>query len=517
MKISISGGIEHFQTVAATSVAELGKLACESNISTSVFQNGKRNIDSFLFADCIGLDIDNDQKVVSKTQTPTLSLDQAKRTFSQFKHIILSTRSHNVEKNGIVAERFRIILFPEFQITQANDFYATWFWLKEQFPWIDNQCKDPSRFWFKHTGILSINEDGQLITPIRYSAPEKPMKEGRPALPGERGELSKQVLNFLEFGVESGSRNGTVYKVAREFQQALFDYEEAESRIVNSLERNDVICNDFPLSEVQLAVRSAYSKEATHAPRLTETKPRAFHYQRWGDILNEPDKNEDWLIQDLLIKGGMSVVVGVPKIGKTTLVRQLEKSVLRGEPFLTKKTEKGTVVHYSFDEKARTAKRHYVQLGLNDQDNMILHFGTASHANYLKELEEDLLKIKPTLAVVDTMFDMVEVQDVNSYGPIKRALSYFSALAERTGCHIMFIHHQNKPNDKFSKKGSGYSVLGSTAILGSVDACLIFETDDNDYSARILSVQGRGVENFRRMTLSFDKEKMIYKIKGPDF
>ena len=74
----------------------------------------------------------------------------------------------------------------------------------------------------------------------------------------------------------------------------------------------------------------------------------------------------------------------------------------------------------------------------------------------------------------------------------------------------MFIHHQNKPNQNYSK-GAGTSVLGSTAILGSVDACLIFEKDI-DSNLRTLNVQGRGVDDFSRMYLEFDKDKMYYKV-----
>lgn len=508
MKISTSNGIEFFEAIEVKTVKELADKALLSNISTSVFKDGKRNIQNFEYADCIGLDIDND----NKKGTPTLSLIEAKKIFSNFKHVILATRSHNVEKHGVVAERFRVILFTDSPIVKANDFYSTWHWLKDQFPWIDNQCKDPSRFWFQHTEVLGLSEQGSVITPIRFTEPEKPTKDGRPVLPGERGKLSNQALQFLEFGVEEGSRNGTVYKVARDFQQALYDFEETEARILSALQRNEIFAQDFTESEARITIRSAYSKDAKHAPRLTDVKPRAFSYVRWGDILEAPDKEEDWVIHGLLLRGGMSVIVGMPKIGKTTLIRQMEKCVLRGEPFLDRKTAKGTIIHYSFDEKLKTSKKHYKTLGLTKNDPLILHFGTASNNDYVKELEEDLIKIKPAIAVVDTLFDMVDSEDVNNYGTVKRQLSIFSALAERTGCHIMFIHHTNKPNNNY-RPGSGHSVLGSTAIFGSVDCCLIFERV-NDSNLRTLAVEGRGVENLDGVQLRFNKDTQTYKIEA---
>lgn len=509
MKISISNGISEFDTIEVKTVEEIADKACKSNISTSVFKDGYRNIENFEHADIIGLDIDND----NKKGTPTLSLVEALKTFSGFKHLILSTRNHGVEKNGVTADRFRVLLFLEYPITRPDDFYATWYYLKAQFPWIDNQCKDPSRFWYEHKSVLSINETGDLITPIRYTEPEKPSVEARATLPGERGELSKQTLQFLEFGVEAGSRNGTVYKVAREFQQALYDYEEAESRILSALDRNNVLSSDFPESEAKIAIRSAFSKDAKHAPRLSEVKPRAFQYTRLGDLLDAPDTNEDWLVSGLLLKGGVSLVVGVPKIGKTTLVRQLEKAVLRGEPFLERKTWKGSIFHYSFDEKPKTAKRHYKKLGLNNADPMALHFGTAANQRYMAELEEDLLKHRPALVVIDTLFDMIDAQDVNSYAPIKKALTVFNSLAEKTNSHIMFIHHQNKPN-QFYASGSGHSVLGSTAIFGSVDCLLVFEQVPREH-VRKLSVQGRAIDDIGAIYLKFNRDKMVYEITDP--
>lgn len=508
MKISITDEKNYAETIEVGSVEELGKVACTSTISTSVFRTDVRNIENFDFAECIGLDVDND----GKNGTPTLSLEDAKKIFQGFKHLILTTRSHGIEKNGVVADRFRIVLFLKHPIRAAQDFYATWFWLKDQFPWIDRACKDPARFWFQHGRIEQVNEEGILVTPIQYTPPEKSTKENRTVLPGERGQLARSTLEFLAFGAETGGRNDTVYRVARDFNQALFEYEEAVERILATLEFNEVFANDFTEAEAKQAIESAYCKDAKHAPRLLDIKPRAFTYQRLGDLLAKPEKKEDWLIEGMLLKGGMSVVVGIPKIGKTTLIRQLEKCILRGEPFLDRKTQQGLIAHYSFDEKEKTATRHYKTMGMTDDDNLILHFGAVANLNYLEEFAEDIVKLKPVLAVVDTLFDMVDADDVNNYIQIKRKLSSFSNLAEKAGCHIMFIHHQNKPNQNYAA-GSGHSVLGSTAIFGSVDCCLIFEEDRSNKSNRTITTKGRDLENFDTICLSFDKEKMIYYAK----
>jgi hypothetical protein len=90
-------------------------------------------------------------------------------------------------------------------------------------------------------------------------------------------------------------------------------------------------------------------------------------------------------------------------------------------------------------------------------------------------------------------------------------LTAFSSLAERTNTHIMFIHHQTKPNEKYGRK-SGSTVLGSQAIFGSVDACLIFE-QVGDSTRRTLAVKGRAIDDFDECQLIFDKTTQTYKIE----
>lgn len=511
MKISVSDSIDNFQTVDCSTVKELATLACQKNISTGIFKDGKRNIDSFLYAECIGLDIDND----NKAGTPQLTLAEAKQIFAGKKHLILTTRSHQKEKNGNVADRFRVILFLDTPITTAEDYYATWFKLKADYPAIDNQCKDPSRFWYRHGGIHSAGQ-GELIKPVKYVAPVKQAPVTQEVSAGAKGELSKATLKLLEFGVEPGNRNGAVYKAAREFNQNLYTHEEAAERIVNALERNNVFDNDFTEEEVRLTIASAFKREAKHEPRLEETKPRAFTYAAVGELLDKADEKVEWVVDGILGKGCIALIVGEPKLGKTTLVRQLEKCVLRGDKFLDRTVTKGTVLHFSFDEKPRTAMHHYRKLGLTKDDPMNLHFGPATTEESRKDFEEDLMRLKPTLVVIDTLFDKIQVESVNDYGSIKRALSWYSDVADRTGSLILFVHHTNKPS-KERGSGGGHSILGSTAIFGSVDCALIFERDKDNRDMRTIQVSGRGVEGFDKKVLKFDRVKQIYTIDEVEF
>jgi hypothetical protein len=518
MQISIGqdGNLTDFRAANVTTLKEIAEIACAGNFSTSVYQNSYRNIANFIQTECFGIDIDNDNSF----GTPEMTLEEAKQAFAPFKHIILTTRSHRIEKAGKVSDRFRVLLFLDTPIRLPEDYYATWYWLKSLYPAIDIKCKDPSRLWYKHGSVASLKEEGKLITPIRYTEPERPMKDNRPALPGERGELSKETLKFLEFGVATGGRNDSTFRAAKDFQQNLYDYEEAENRIISALERNDIFAGDFDEAEARLAVRSAYTKDAKHAARLEEVEERAFEYIRIGDLVDLQEEAEDWLVDNILLRGGMSIMVGLPKAGKTTIVRQLEKCIIRGEKFLGRNVVRGVVLHYSFDEKARTAKKHYLALGLTRDDLMYLHFGQCKKSDYFDHLEEDINRMKPSLIVVDTMVDMLRFKNLNDYGEVKPVMSQFSSLAERTGTHIMFIHHTNKPQNAQNGNGyqrSGNSVLGSTAIFGSVDCCLIFEEVGSDKALRTMKIEGRAVEGFGATRLRYNYKTQTYSLDLPQF
>lgn len=503
MKISIGSPGNKWEFIARelSDISELKELILKYPYSLGIYRKNHRKNKNFISTELIGLDFDEG-----------VSIESAVEMFKDVRHIIAPTKSHRVEKNGKVCDRFRVILFLSQPITDVNTYESTWYSLYAKYPNIDKACKDPARYFDPSTSIFSERlSDGLQIDPVFISeafGDETPKTQD---LSGVKGDLGKRTLQFLTLGAPKGQRHTELYAAARDCHQNLYPKEWFINQ-VQSLARNT---GDYAFVDkgALQAIDDAYSVDPKHEPRLVDEKPRAFSYTKLGDLLDKPDITEDWLVDGLLLRGGVSLIVGVPKIGKTTLVRQLEKCILRGENFLDRKSIQGVVLHYSFDEKPKTAKRHYKKLGLTNQDPMFLHFGSLANEQYITELEEDLLNYKPALVVIDTLFDMVDAEDINSYAPIKRALTVFNTLAEKTNAHIMFIHHQNKPN-AFYSSGSGHSVLGSTAIFGSVDCLLMFEQAHNSH-LRMLSAKGRAIDDFQKTYLEFDKVKMIYLITDP--
>ncbi len=82
-----------------------------------------------------------------------------------------------------------------------------------------------------------------------------------------------------------------------------------------------------------------------------------------SELLNKPDAKESWILNKTLPSGGISLVAGKPKVGKTTLVRCLALAIARGEPFLDRTTLQGVVIYLALEEKEQEIKQHFKDLG----------------------------------------------------------------------------------------------------------------------------------------------------------
>lgn len=78
---------------------DVHKITCQFEYSAACFKGGKRNNSSAKGVSLIILDFDEG-----------LSLKQGIELFSSYKSLIVTTKSHQVDKHGIATDRFRVIL-----------------------------------------------------------------------------------------------------------------------------------------------------------------------------------------------------------------------------------------------------------------------------------------------------------------------------------------------------------------------------------------------------------------------
>lgn len=201
--------------------------------SPSIFHSNYRTKANFISTELLVLDVDEG-----------LSFDDAEKAFAKYKYIIATTKSHQVEKNGITCDRYRVILFLEAPITDSATYEATWQSIYNEFPFIDKACKDSSRFFYKCIGIRSYKEKGDLVKivsaqPRKYDNTVHDMK----------GFYPSSYLYAKNWGLAKGGRNNAIFRISCELFRCGYNEDEVFNLIL--------AITDLPEHEISNTVQSS--------------------------------------------------------------------------------------------------------------------------------------------------------------------------------------------------------------------------------------------------------------------
>jgi hypothetical protein len=179
---------------------------------------------------------------------------------------------------------------------------------------------------------------------------------------------------------------------------------------------------------------------------------------------------KDRLVDRMLPASGFSLCAARPKVGKSTLMRNLIASILQGGEFLGRKVLiTGPVLYYCLEETLFDSWNHLARLGVTMDAPLILRRGSVGPREFRVMLRRDLKEYKPVLVVVDPMVRVLGVEDFNGYGGADKAMTPLVEMTREQNAHIMMVHHCNKMAQNLDLE----SVLGSTAFAGAVDAAII--------------------------------------------
>lgn len=483
-----------FEPREITSLEDFINVAQNHWYSTGVFKNNYRNKTNFIQAQSIGLDIDGGMTLV-----------EAQEKFKDYKHLIMPSKSHQREKNGIVCDRFRVILFLENTIDNQQDYYATWYALKAFCPAIDKACKDPSRFYYPSTSVVSRNDQGKTWPITKHV--KKEVTELDLALDGgrdDRGELLLKTKALLVDGARPGERHEALVAATFDMKEQGYTVDQIKSRIDNMAKTGGNW--DTPhINEKDIqTIEDVYNRETDLDHRDNPVHRKSmFEFKNIDQLVKEAGEIE-WLTQGLLTKGGFSMIVGPPKAGKSTLVRQLVKAVAQGLPFLERDVRQGKVLYLTFEEQPAILKKQFQAVGISPNDPVLVHTGVVFGDTALEDLKDAIVEHQPELVILDTLFDISQLESINHYKEVKVALARIRKLARDTNTHLLGVHHTNKGGH-----GNG-SVMGSNAIHGAVDTMIRFVPEDN--GRRYLYSNGKYGNHWDDQEIIYDREKETYTL-----
>ena len=211
------------------SANELAKLVVKYHNSPCLWAHGIRLKVNFRRAYWVGLDFDE-----------IVTLDYAIQKFSDYVHVIGTTRNHQKPKGGIICDRFRVFLKLNGLCKSQSDYEATVSQLIKKHG-ADDACCDAARLFFKCEEVVSLNYSGKLLPIVdSYKAELKKQKNiekykqniAQNYAPGRFIPGATRLK--LDFGVPDGTRNPEVYKVAKVLGRCGYSESEALEMILNS-------------------------------------------------------------------------------------------------------------------------------------------------------------------------------------------------------------------------------------------------------------------------------------------
>ena len=201
-------------------------------------------------------------------------------------------------------------------------------------------------------------------------------------------------------------------------------------------------------------------------------------------IVNIEPKPTDWTIPKWFARGKLSLIVGDPGVGKSTLAICLGLIKASGGVVPTdngfERVESGKVLYVPFEEEpSEVSFIAKLQEISNWGDNFYVWTDTANFS--LKQLEKENID----LIIADPMtYIYAEKQRKDITADAYKMLKPYKQLAEKTGCSIVFVWHTRK-----NKNNIVDSVLSSRIISAMVKR-IVFVEKEKDNSRRIFFEKG---------------------------
>jgi hypothetical protein len=211
-----------------------------------------------------------------------------------------------------------------------------------------------------------------------------------------------------------------------------------------------------------------------------------------GELLSRPAVPVDWILRGRLAAGSVSIIASKPKVGKSTLARNLALAIARGESFLGWPVKHGPVLYLALEERSEDVAADFRAMGANGSEEILL-----ADAGTALDVVTILRERKPVLLVVDPLFRLLSVKDEKAYAEMYGALGPLIDIARQTGTHILCLHHSSK----LAKAEAIDAPIGSTALGGAVSTLLVMRRTE---SYRTLQTVQRIGEDLPETVLQFD-------------
>lgn len=244
-----------FELMPWMNAEHIARIAAKYAWSPIIWKGGQRHSKNFQESHWIGLDFDCSE----------LSLADAVNNFCDMIHVIGTTRNHQVLKDGVAGDRFRVILKWDKPIKEHDLYKYNIKKLIKKYD-ADKACSDTGRHFFPCKEIVSVSAEGYYVDvePIDHEAEERRRIEQ--AARYRAGVLSPTSQMLLRSTWEQGTKNTNCFRLGCDFARCGVSYEDAVARILESPEYvHRKIAPDL-YEEIASAVLNGFKAEEKKIP-----------------------------------------------------------------------------------------------------------------------------------------------------------------------------------------------------------------------------------------------------------
>ncbi|MCF7946562.1 MAG: primase C-terminal domain-containing protein [Spirochaetia bacterium] len=223
------------------------------------FTNGYRKKANFQYCDILYGDIDNTH---SEDESDWMTLSRFRTLFHQYEYYLVTSKSHQKEKNGAKPRDKFHVYFPVKPFKSAEELEL---WLRKlitKYEYFDPQVKDASRLFYGSPNAKVIHNKGKSIKQDLYDV--------------EVYQKQSEMLPVNQ--ITTGNRDDQLYRYACSLRSGGNTEEETRSLLYQI---NNQI--DEPLSDTQVekCIKSAFRNEATGpAKSLPDNKVITNYYEK---------------------------------------------------------------------------------------------------------------------------------------------------------------------------------------------------------------------------------------------
>ncbi len=196
------------------------------------------------------------------------------------------------------------------------------------------------------------------------------------------------------------------------------------------------------------------------------------------------------LIEPIFPKTGLAVLAGSSDTGKSTILRQLAISIVRGdETFLGWKINaKHNRVIYVSTEDDKFAISYLLNKTIKEGEDIEKY----ENLRYVFSLDDPAIDLEAILAegpvdcvIIDAFSDLYS-GEMNQVNKVRNFMNQFFMLADRHNCLVIFLHHTGKRTEDFPPNKN--NLLGSQGIEGKARQVIEMRRDPYDAQYRHLCI-----------------------------